>query len=284
MNRWHRSRALGVVLAVGAAGLAACGSGEVGAPRPFDVEFREPSPGRVHVSLPSSVGAGLVSFRLKNSGTRRHDAQRIRVTENRRLEAVIRFFRSASDPNFRIPSWVRGGGGARGIRPGETVVVQQRLDEGDWYLVDTAHLEQGGVVPFIATGGGSGGELPSATSRVLARDFSFEPRAIRPGNHRVRFENRGREVHEMVAMPLAPGRTIDDAKAYLSGPAPPVAPGGPPVDRTSAVSLPLLDRGEALVGELTLTRGNWVIACLLPDRAGGPRHVAKGMVAEIKVG
>ena len=284
MVRWGRSRALAAVLVIGAVGLVACGDGDVGAARQFDVEFREPERGEVLISLPSSVGAGLVSFRLKNSGTVRHDAQLIRVTGDQDRDDVASFFRSASRPGFRIPSWVRGGGGAIGIRPGETVVVKQRLDEGDWYLVDLAFLDRGGVAPFIATSGGSAADLPSATSRIRARDFSFEPRALRPGTHRVRFENRGREMHEVVLLPLVPGRTVDDAKAYLSDPNPSVPLSQAPVYTTDPVRLPLLDRGEALVGDVTLGRGTYILACRLPDRAGGTPHAAKGMVAEVQVG
>lgn len=30
--------------------------------------------------------------------------------------------------------------------------------------------------------------------------------------------------------------------------------------------------------------GNYVLICYVPDRAGGPPHLAKGMVSEAKVG
>jgi hypothetical protein len=274
---------------IGAASLVACGDGNLGVARPFDVELREPAPGEVHVSLPSSVGAGLVSFRLKNSGTTAHDAQLIRVTGDRDREDVIRFFRSLSEPNARIPSWVRGGGGARAIPPGDTVRVEQRLTEGDWFLVDPDFLEQGGVVPFIVTSGGSPAKLPDTESRIIARDFSFTPRQLRPGGRTVRFENRGREMHEVVALPVVAGRTFEDVKAYLSSPPP--LPGAAatstnvaPVDRANAVALPLIDRGVSLVTDLRLSSGTWVLACFVRDRAGGPPHIAKGMLAEIKVG
>ena len=282
MNRWGRSRAWAALLVIGAVGLVACGGGNVGAARPFDVEFRQPEPEKVLVSLPSSVGAGLVSFRIKNDTLDRHDAQLIRVSGDRSPDEVIRVFRSASQPNFRLPSWVRGGGGVLDIDPGETVTLKQRLDEGDWYLVDPRFMERGGLVPFIVGSGGSAAELPSATSRIRARDFSFEPRAIRPGAHQVRFENRGRQMHEMVGMPLQAGKTVDDAKAYLANPTGP--PTEAPVLTTSRVRLPLLDRGEALVSELSFSRGTWILACLLADRNGGPSHAARGMVVEVKVG
>ena len=282
MNRWGRSRTLAAVLAIGAVGLVACGDGNVGEARPFDVEFREPEPDRLVVSLPSSVGAGLVSFRIRNATVGPHDAQLIRVTGDRGPEDVIRLFRSASQTNFRVPTWVRGGGGVLDIDPGQTVTLRQRLDEGNWYLVDSRALDRGGVVPFIVGSGGSAAELPSATSRIRARDFTFEPRALRPGKHRVRFENRGRQMHEMVAMPLQAGKTLDDAKAYLANPTGPATDA--PVLLSNRVRLPLLDRGEALVTELSFSRGTWVLACLLGDRAGGPSHAARGMVAEVKIG
>jgi hypothetical protein len=284
MNRWGRCRAWAALVAVGAAGLVACGDGSVGVARPFPIELRELAPGEVHVSLPSSVGSGLVSLRVKNSGTSRHDAQLVRVTGDRDREDVIAYFRSASEPNAGIPTWIRDGGGARAIRPGETVVVQQRLAEGDWFLVDLEYLEQGGVVPFTVTSGGSPGELPGAESRIIANDYSFTPRALRPGRHRVRFENRGQQMHEAVALPVVAGKTFEDVKAYLTGPTPAAGATGAPVDMAGAVTLPLIDRRVRLVTDLRLTPGTWVLACFVSDRIGGLPHVAKGMLAEIKVG
>jgi hypothetical protein len=266
-----------------AVGLVACGKGKVGVASPFDVEFRHSS-GGLHLSLPSSVGAGLVSLRLKNSTTEPHDAQLVRVTGHQTADEVIDFFRSTRQPDYRIPSWIRGGGGARDVPAGETVVVKQRLEEGDWYLVDPGFLDDGGVVPFTATSGGSAAEVPKADSRIIARDYSFTPRALKPGTHEVRFENRGKQVHEVVAMRLVPGRTLDEAKAYLSDPNRPVAPRAAPVEISDPVRLPMLDRSKSLVTELKLGTGTWVLTCLLPDRAGGPLHAARGMVADLKVG
>lgn len=287
MNWWVRRRALVARLALpalAAIGLGACGDGGVGAARPFDVDIREPAPGEVHFSLPSSVGAGLVSFHLRNSGVARHDAQLIRVTGNRSRRDVIASFRSITQPNAPIPPWVRDGGGARRIRPGQTVVVKQRLAEGDWYLVEPQFLEQGGLVPFTVTSGGSAAKLPDADAKITARDFSFAAHQLTPGTRTVRFENRGKEMHEVVALPLAPGRTLDDAKAYLSNPTGPAPTGPPPVQAERAFTLPFIDRGVSLVTELRLDRGSWVLACFLSDRAGGPAHVAKGMLSEVKIG
>ncbi|MCA1691222.1 MAG: hypothetical protein LC733_03110 [Actinobacteria bacterium] len=52
----------------------------------------------------------------------------------------------------------------------------------------------------------------------------------------------------------------------------------------AAVGLAVIDRGESIVTDLRLTRGTWILACFINDRTGGPPHVTKGMLQEIKVG
>ncbi len=48
-------------------------------------------------------------------------------------------------------------------------------------------------------------------------------------------------------------------------------------------STSVLDGGESLVTDLDLKKGKNVLLCFISDRAGGPPHVAKGMVAEVDI-
>ncbi|MCA1691223.1 MAG: hypothetical protein LC733_03115 [Actinobacteria bacterium] len=192
--------------------LAACGSGGVGAANRFDVEIREPSPGEVRISSPSSVGSGLVELRVKNSGESVHEAQLVRVEDDRSRDDVLDFFRSTQRPGAPVPAWIREGGGAVQIPPGRTVTVMQRLTEGQWYLADgrapegpgnpPSFLERGGLVAFTVTSGGSAADLPDGDARITARDYTFTARGLKPGTQSVRFDNRGRQFHHVVAAPL----------------------------------------------------------------------------------
>jgi hypothetical protein len=40
-----------------------------------------------------------------------------------------------------------------------------------------------------------------------------------------------------------------------------------------------LDGGEEQLTEVDLKPGNYALMCFIPDRAGGPPHVAKGMIS-----
>lgn len=295
MGRWRESRTLAPVLAFAmlvSPALTACGGGGVGTANRFDVEIREPSPGEVRISSPSSVGSGLVELRIKNSGESVHEAQLVRVEDERTRDDVLDYFRSTQRPSAPIPAWIREGGGAAQIPPGETVSVMQRLSEGQWYLADAqapegpgnppSFLERGGLVAFTVTSGGSAADLPDADARITARDHTFAARGLRPGTQSVRFDNRGRQLHHVVAAPLRPGRTVEDARAFFLASGTSTAP--PPLDLDASVALAMIDRGESVVTDLRLTRGTWILACFISDRTGGPPHVSKGMLHEIKVG
>ena len=45
----------------------------------------------------------------------------------------------------------------------------------------------------------------------------------------------------------------------------------------------IIDGGESLVTDLELQKGKYAFVCFIQDRAGGPPHVAKGMIQEIAV-
>jgi len=51
----------------------------------------------------------------------------------------------------------------------------------------------------------------------------------------------------------------------------------------STRSTPVLDGGVAQVTDLELKKGKNVLLCFISDRAGGPPHVAKGMIAEVDI-
>ena len=45
----------------------------------------------------------------------------------------------------------------------------------------------------------------------------------------------------------------------------------------------MLDAGRAQIDELELEAGRYAFVCFLTDRAGGPPHVAKGMLSEVTI-
>ena len=165
--------------------------------------------------------------------------------------------------------------------------MTQVLEPGTYYLVDTegggdgpSNATRGGVAKLDVTGDG-GGELPATDARIVADEYSFESSGIEAGENRLTFDNVGDELHHAIAFPLRKGATFAEAKEALASEEPPQGP--PPVDFENLVGTAVLDGGEAQVAELEFRPGKYALVCFIADRAGGPPHVAMGMISELDV-
>ena len=125
-------------------------------------------------------------------------------------------------------------------------------------------------------------------SRIDAVDYSFTTSGLKAGQAEVAFDNKGKEPHFVVGLPIKPGKTIEDVKKSIAeegegGEAPPE--GEDPVDENdpSAFDTAVFDGGGKQVLSLELKKGKYALLCFVPDRAGGPPHVAKGMISEAVV-
>ena len=77
---------------------------------------------------------------------------------------------------------------------------------------------------------------------------------------------------------MNPGATIEDVKRFFR-----TEEGEPPLQEDNVEETAVIDGGEEQLTEVDLTAGNYALLCFIPDRAGGPPHVAKGMISEAKV-
>ncbi len=247
----------------------------------------EPSKGKVAIDGPATIEAGVTEITLKNSGKGPHDAQILRVEGDRDADQVISNTID-SEEGSPIPAWIVGGGGIGTTAPGKSATVTQVLQPGTYYLLDsesaqgteTPNARKGGVAKFEVTGEATG-ELPATDAKVTAKDFSFESSGVVPGRNRLTFENAGKELHHMIAVPLAKGATIGEAKSFFASDEEPQGP--PPVDFENGVSTAVIDGGEAQVAELDFKKGRYALVCFITNRAGGPPHVAMGMISELDV-
>ena len=82
----------------------------------------------------------------------------------------------------------------------------------------------------------------------------------------------------MIAAPMAPGATIADVKKFFR-----TEKGRPPLNFEEVVGTSVIDGGTAENVELELKSGKYALLCFISDRAGGPPHVAKGMISEATV-
>ena len=62
-------------------------------------------------------------------------------------------------------------------------------------------------------------------ARIDAVDYSFNSSGLKAGKTEVVFENKGKEPHFVVGLPIKQGKTIDDVKTFLR-----TEKGEPPVD------------------------------------------------------
>jgi len=289
-------RLLPVTLAlVGVLSIGACGDDDsVGSaakpraqPQALPIEVTEQSKDEFSMTAPKSVKAGIVEISLKApAGKGTHDAQLVRVEGDHEIEEVLKFIGSEAP----TPQWLFVAGGVGQTAGGATAKVTQELTPGTYYIVDTdepegdnvkSYGERGATAKLEVTGEATGGELPEATAKITAKDYSFTSSGLKAGKNTVEFDNVGKEIHHVIAVPYAAGTDFADVKKFFSEEGPPQ--GRPPVDFGGATRTAALEGATKQITELELKRGKYALICFISDRKGGPPHVAKGQIVEATV-
>jgi plastocyanin len=264
------------------------GSAETSETTAVTFETSEPAKGRVAIDGPKEIEAGVVEITLKNTTKGRHDAQILRVEGDRTADEVISSSID-SEEGAPIPEWITDGGGLAAVAPGESATVTEVLKPGTYYLFDTESAEgsekpnarKGGAAKFEVTGEATTAELPETDATITAKDFSFETAGIKPGTNRLTFENTGKQLHHVLALPITKGSTIEDVRKFATSEGQPDGP--PPVDFENGAGTAVIDGGQAQVAELEFKQGKYALLCFITNRQGGPPHVAMGMVDELDV-
>ena len=246
------------------------------------------------LEFPATVKSGPVTMRMINSDTVPRSAQIVRMVGDHTVDEVLEIVNSE---DAKIPDWIQDGGGVPTVKPGRTGTVTQVLAPGRYAIWDDeggdgdapSNDELGAKGEFTVTGPASDAGLPSEPATVTATDdevdgketYAFRFKGLKAGEHGVRFQNTGEELHHALFLPLAKGKTIDDAKQAFASEAPPKGP--PPVDFANAVGTNVIDGGIEQNLTLDLKAGRYAVVCFISDRDGGEPHVAKGMIEELTV-
>lgn len=115
------------------------------------------------------------------------------------------------------------------------------------------------------------------------KEYAFTATGLTGGSpQQVRVENIGKEPHFVEAVPLQPGKTLADVRAFFK-PGNEEPQGPPPVDFEKGKQSALLDGGGSQVIRFELATGAYAFLCFVADRAGGPQHIEKGMISEVNV-
>lgn len=279
--RGERLSALSVIIAAGAV-LAGCGGDDskksAGRLAPegtklsrLNVSVTEPTPGRLRYLAPRSIRGGLVEIRLTNIGKIARRAQLWRVGEGHTVKEALR-------RRHALPPWLVRAGGVGLTRGNQAGTSVQQLTPGSYYVTGAGD-ERADVAPLRVTAGGAGAKLPEAAARVTAVDYAYQFSGLQAGPTAIEFVNTGKEPHHAFFAPMQPGVSLDDVKEFFAG----KSVGPPPVDPEATKETAVLEGGERQVTRLDLDRGRYAVLCFVSDRAGGPPHIAKGMVAEVKV-
>lgn len=233
--------------------------------------------------VPASIGGGVVTVKLSNTGQEPHMAQLIRLNDGvtfDQLQAALQ----GGDPGAAL-SLVSVAGGIYTTPPGATQAATLDLKAGDYAVMDfgagedqVPYMVKGMLQPFKVTAGSSSAE-PASDVAVTLKEYSFEmPTELKAGSHTFKVSNQGTQPHEILLLKLAEGKTMADVQAVLSNP----ESGGPPPGDMVGGAL-AIGPGLRSWTTLELTPGNYMAICFIPDSGDGKSHLEHGMMMPIKV-
>ncbi|MDF3053842.1 MAG: hypothetical protein K0S19_1947, partial [Geminicoccaceae bacterium] len=209
---------------------------------------------------PAQIPAGAVTLELKNQGTEVHQAMLVKLDQGKTAKDVVAAMKQHGPP----PAWMKWVGGPNAAAPGGQVNATSVLEPGHYaYLCvipspdGVPHLAKGMVRTFEVTSAPSGAaqKLPETDVTVRLKDYDFEfSQPLAAGKQRIMVENTGPQVHELVMIKLAPGKTVQDFASWaetMKGPPPAMPVGG----------VGALENGMRASFTTDLTAGDYGLIC-----------------------
>ena len=267
---------LALLLAALAFGLTACGDdddddGGGAQPQAFVVEANEEG-----VTAPQTVEPGAIEIRFSNTGKRDHSAQVIAM-DGHTPEETLKAGEAWGEGGGELPEWVRFLGGVGTTKGGGAGTAVVDLEPGEYAVFDIDSDADDAFATFTVEGD-EGDGLPETDKSVEAVEYSFTAEGLTTGSQSVAFENAGEEPHHLVGAPLLPGKTEADLEKFVQ-----TEKGAPPIDESKSFNTAIVSGGESSVVDLRLESGDYAFLCFIPDRAGGPPHVTKGMATVVTI-
>jgi len=231
---------------------------------------------------PDTIAAGLTAVRLVNGGREAHQLNFYRLAPAVDPAVVMRTLIA----NKARPDGVVKLGGVEGVAPGGTDSIMVVLGPGRYVLVcgihspdGKGHAEKGMlrvlVVRPYRSATAAEPTLPpaDATIRLTEYDFTFST-PLRAGPQRVRVVNAGAQSHHLMLARLHPGVTKAIVDRWNGK-------GAPPYDDVGGVAA--LDPGQANIWDVSLTPGDYLLACMIGDAKDGRPHYEHGMERVVRV-
>ncbi len=227
------------------------------------------------LSVPKSVKGGVVEITFTNSAKGRHGAQLIAVEGDQTPQQALAAGNGWGQNGKPLPDWLIPAGGVGSVPTGKSASVTQELPAGRYLVFD---IDTNAYAELEVTGASGSGEL-TAEGTIDATEYEFASSGLKAGKNRVLFENTGSEPHFIAGIGMKPGSTIEDVRKFFK-----TQKGEPPIDQSRNFSSAVIDGGDSQSMEVELQEGKYALLCFVPDRAGGPPHVVKGMISEATVG
>ncbi|HYI35915.1 MAG TPA: hypothetical protein VEX39_04890 [Thermoleophilaceae bacterium] len=267
MPRKHH--ALAVLVLTAAVPLAACGDDEEkgsSGDEPTKVAMElKPAGKKPSVSAPESIDAGVVTVDFTNSTKKDAGLQFVRIVGDHTPAEVIKVGNSWGDKGTPLPRWIELEGGVPNAPPGTSETTTQALKPGRYLAL---RLDGNEYAEFEVSGNASGRvDTPAAT--IDATEYAFEASGLKAGKSRVRFANKGGQPHFVVGIPLKPGKTIEQAKAFFAsegkGGSPPFAE-----NDEAGFDTPIQDGGGSQLVTLDLRRATTYSPASSPTARAAP--------------
>lgn len=240
-------------------------------------------------TAPDSIPGGLTRIQLSNTGKEDHHAQLIRlndgVTPNQLQEAMLKSEAAA----FALVTF-QGGAGA--VPPGGRSSGIADLPPGQYLVLcfvpaadGVPHLAKGMIKPLTVTAKPAEQLVAPKAPTVQLGDFAFSGQAASYKAGKVTLEglNKGKQVHELIAIKIQEGLAPDQLRQMLAGPPPAGGPPPGPPPFTFAGGMQAVMPEQKAYGEFDLTPGQYAFICFVPDLASGKPHVELGMFAPFTV-
>ncbi len=230
-----------------------------------------------HLTLPETLTAGAIPFRLENRGRELHHVFIVRLEHGKSANHLA----AAMKAGGPLPAWAIPVGGPNGVDPGATsLTTTVPLTAGRYAALcvipgsdGVPHAMKGMITEFRVVPGSRKVALPAAAgATVKLLDYTFDfSRPITATTRTILVRNDGKQPHELEIARLEAGKTPADLAAWAEKMA-----GPPPAHFLGGVS-PIAP-GHANELSLSLTAGHYVLLCFVPDAKDAKPHVAHGMV------
>ncbi|MEO8296141.1 MAG: hypothetical protein ABI613_11550 [Gemmatimonadota bacterium] len=229
---------------------------------------------------PDTIPAGLTTIRLANTGTELHHMTIVRLNEGKTVHDLM-----ALPENGPMPAWAVMLGGPNAAAPGDTANATLDFAAGRYALLcfipsadGKPHAMKGMVRQLeVIPATGVAARVPDADITVSLTDFAFTMSTpITAGHHTILIRNDGAQVHEMVLVKLAPGKTAADFTSWA------MTMKGPPPGRPMSGMAGMAPGQTAFVTD-DFTPGAYAIVCFAPDDHDGKPHTMHGMIQDLTV-